>query len=414
MTRTLKKTVIALAIFGATHVHAGGLWLSEYNQPSQGRAGAGEEAGNGDASDGFFNPAAMSRHTESQLMVGGGLILAQIEFDVEQGSLINGTGDGGDAGGLTPSVSAFYTRPLNEKWSMGIGGLALTGSALDYDDDWVGRFEAQDVSIIVIGMVPSIAYKLSDTFSVGFALPVMYSNLELDIAVPNILTPTDEEGQAELDGDDIQVAPSLSFHYQITDRTAIGGRASSRFKFDYDGDLQTRYIGQVGINTELTLAALAKVGISHHFNGRWSGYASFGWEDWSEMDEVLLTTGSNGAVLARDWHDTYRSAAGVDYRLDDRWTLRAGMAYDTSPTNDIDRTADMPIDEQFRYAVGADYLRNNGMKISGSLLYADYGDAGIDNSRSRGVLGYKGKYSTNQIWFAAVSVNWPLGGGSRN
>ena len=73
------------------------------------------------------------------------------EFDVEQGSFVSGTGDGGDAGSLTPSVSAFYTRPINEKWSMGLSGLALTGSALDYDDDWVGRFEAQDVSIIVIG-----------------------------------------------------------------------------------------------------------------------------------------------------------------------------------------------------------------------------------------------------------------------
>ena len=86
-------------------VQAGGLWLSEYNQPTQGRAGAGEEAGNGDASDAFFNPASMSRHTESQLMVAGGLILPQIEFDVEQGSAFNGNGDGGDAGGLTPSAS---------------------------------------------------------------------------------------------------------------------------------------------------------------------------------------------------------------------------------------------------------------------------------------------------------------------
>jgi long-chain fatty acid transport protein len=416
MQSLVKKSVIAAALLGTTPAYAGGLWLTEFNQPTQGRAGAGEEAGTGDATDAFFNPAAMSRHTESQLTVAGGLILPQVEFDVEQGSLINGTGDGGDAGSLTPSASAFYTRPLNEKWSMGIGGLALTGSALDYDDDWVGRFEAQDVSIIVIGLVPSLAYKVTDKFSVGFALPVMYSNLELDIAVPNILSPGEDEGKGELDGDDIQVAPSLSFHYQITDRTAIGGRASSKFEFDYDGDLDSRYLGQVGVNTELTLAALAKVGISHYFSSKWSGYATFGWEDWSEMDEVLLSTsgGGNGAVLPRDWHDTYHSALGVDYRLDEQWTLRAGISHDTSPTNDVDRTADMPIDEQFRYAIGADYLRNNGMKISGSLVYADYGDAEIDNTRTRPLLGYKGKYDTNQIWFAAVSVNWPLGGGSRN
>jgi long-chain fatty acid transport protein len=168
------------------------------------------------------------------------------------------------------------------------------------------------------------------------------------------------------------------------------------------------------VSTELTLAALARVGLSHEFNDRWSGYATLGWDDWSQMNEVILSGNSKGVALPRDWHDTYHSALGADYRLDDQWTLRAGMAYDTSPTNKNDRTADMPIDEQFRYAIGADYLRKSGMKVSGSLVYADYGDAEIDNLGERGLTGYSGKYSTNQIWFAAVSFNWPLGGGSRN
>jgi long-chain fatty acid transport protein len=118
-------------------------------------------------------------------------------------------------------------------------------------------------------------------------------------------------------------------------------------------------------------------------------------------------------ALARDWHDTYHSAVGADYRLDDQWTLRAGIAHDTSPTNRNDRTADMPIDEQTRYAIGADYLRPSGMTISGSLVYADYGDARIDNSSERGLVGFNGKYQTNQIWFASLAFNWPMGGGSR-
>jgi long-chain fatty acid transport protein len=409
----LRLSAITLALLGANQALAGGLWLSEYNQPTQGRAGAGEEAGNGDASDAFFNPASMSRHTESQLMVAGGLILSQVEFDVDRGSALNGDGDGGNAGGLTPSASVFYSRPINDTWSVGISGLALTGSALDYDDDWVGRFEAQDVTLVVIGAIPSVAFKATDKLSLGFAVPVMYSNLELDIAVPNLASPGDGEGKAKIDGDDVQVAVSLSFHYQFSERTAIGGRASSKFEFDYDGNIDAKYLGQVGVNTELTLAALARIGLSHEFNDRWSGYATLGWDDWSEMNEVILSGDNNGVVLPRDWHDTYHSALGVDYRLDNQWTLRAGMSYDTSPTNKNDRTADMPIDEQFRYAIGADYLRDSGMKVSGSLVYADYGDAEIANSGDRGLVGFSGKYQTNQIWFASVAFNWPLGGGPR-
>lgn len=411
--KILPVTFVVLASTAVLDAKAGGLWLSEYNQPTMGRAGAGEEAGNGDASDAFFNPASMSRHGESQLMVAGGLILPQVEFDVTQGSVVNGDGDGGDAGGLTPSASVFYSRPLNDRWTAGIAGLALTGSALDYDDDWVGRFQAQDVTLVVIGAVPSIAFRATDKLSLGLAIPVMYSNLELDIAIPTILSPNDSEGKAEIDGDDVQAAVSLSFHYQFSEQTAIGGRASSKFEYDYDGNVDARYAGQVGVTTELTLASIARVGLSHAFNERWSGYATVGWDNWSEMDEVLLSADSTGLILPRNWKDTYHYALGADYRLNDQWTLRAGAAYDTNPVDKKDRTADMPIDRQVRYAFGADYLRDSGMKISGSLVYADYGDAEISNSGARGLLGFSGEYDTNQIWFASVAVNWPMGGGSR-
>ena len=414
MRTLLQRSTITLALLGTSQAFAGGLWITEFNQPTQGRAGAGEEAGTGDASDAFFNPASMSRHSESQLLVAGGLIQSKVEFDVEQGSAFNGTGDGGDAGGLTPSGSVFYSHPINDTWSAGMAVVALTGAVLDYDDEWVGRFEAQDVDLIVIGAVPSVAFKATDKLSFGVSLPVMYSDLELDIAIPNLISPGDDEGKGELEGDDVQVAASLSFHYQFTPQTAIGGRATSKFKFDYGGNLERKYGGQVGINTELTMAAIAKVGLSHYFNDRWSGYATLGWEDWSEMDEVLLSGNSRGVVLPRDWHDTYHSALGADYRVDEQWTLRAGIAYDTSPTNDNDRTADMPLDEQFRYAIGADYMRKSGMKVSGSLVYADYGDAEIDNSGNLRLTGFKGEYKTNDLWFASVSFNWPLGGGSRH
>jgi long-chain fatty acid transport protein len=415
----LRKTGFAAIILTSSAavlpVQAGGLWLSEYNQPTQGRAGAGEEAGNGDASDAFFNPASMSRHTESQLMVNGGLILPNVEFDVDRGSVINGDGDGGDAGGLTPSVSVFYSRPLNDKWSLGVSGLALTGAALDYDDDWAGRFQAQDVTLLVVGAIPAVAFKATDKLSLGFAVPVMYSKLELDIAIPELIAASPGgEGQAEIDGDDVQVAASASFHYQFSERTALGGRATSKFEFDYDGDVEARYIGQVGVNTELTLASLVRIGLSHDFNDRWSGHATWGWDNWSEMEEVLLSTNSRGLTLPRNWDDTYHYALGADYRLDDQWTLRAGIAYDTSPVDEDDRTADMPMDEQIRYAIGADYLRDSGMKVSGSLVYADYGDAEIENSGDRGLIGFSGDYQTNEIWFASLSFNWPFGGGSRH
>lgn len=398
----------------AVQAQAGGLWITEYGQPTQGRAGAGEEAGNGDATDAFFNPASMSRLEKSELLVSGSLIVPNIEFDVESSGVLNGDGDGGDAADPTPSASVFYAHPLNDRWSVGLSVVALTGSVLDYDDSWAGRFQVQDVSILVIGLVPSVAYRLTDKLSVGASIPVMYSNLDMDIAVPNVVNPIEgPEGKVNLDGDDVQAAGSLSFLYEFTDSTRLGARATSKFDFSYDGDISAQLLGEVGVETNLTMAAIARVGLSHDFNDRWSGHLTWGWENWSEMKDVFISTNAGGASLPRNWEDTYHYAIGADYRLDRQWTLRAGVAYDTNPADKKDRTADMPIDRQVRYAMGADYLRDSGMRISGSLVYADYGDAAIVSDRAPPAFGLKGDYKTNEIWFATVSFNWPLGSGSR-
>ena len=408
------SSLVVIALGSVTPAQAGGLWITEFGQPTQGRVGAGEEAGNGDATDAFLNPAAMTRLDKSEIMVSVGVILPSIRFDVDSSGLANGDNNGGQAAGLAPGGGFYYARPLNEKWSAGLSAVALTGSVLDYNDEWVGRYQVQDVSILVIGLVPALAYKVTDKFSLGVAVPMMYSNLEMDVAVPNVQSPiAGPDGQINIDGDDFRAAGMLSFLYEFSERTRLGGRVTSKFDFKYDGKISAALLGEVGASTQLTLAAVARLGLSHDFNDKWSGYATVGWDDWSEMGDIFVSTNTAGATLARDWDDTYHYSVGADYRMDPRWTLRAGVAYDTSPTHKDIRTADMPIDRQIRYAIGADYVRDSGTRISASLVYADYGDSKIVSEKALPVFGFSGKYKDNQILFATVSFNRPFGKGSR-
>ena len=55
--KPLSIAIAFSAAMAASQANAGGLWITEYGQPTMGRAGAGEEAGNGNASDAFLNPA---------------------------------------------------------------------------------------------------------------------------------------------------------------------------------------------------------------------------------------------------------------------------------------------------------------------------------------------------------------------
>ena len=47
-------------------------------------------------------------------------------------------------------------------------------------------------------------------------------------------------------------------------------------------------------------------------------------------------------VLPQNFKDTWRYSAGVNYYYDEKTVLRAGIAYDQSPVNNVDRWAASP------------------------------------------------------------------------
>ncbi len=77
-----------------------------------------------------------------------------------------------------------------------------------------------------------------------------------------------------------------------------------------------------------------------------------------------------------------------------------GFSYDTSPVDSDDRTPDMPMDRQIRYAAGAQYRWSKKLSVGGQFVYADYGDAKIKNDL------LKGEYDRNELFFFALNANW--------
>jgi long-chain fatty acid transport protein len=406
---------VACTLLMAGQAEAGGLWINEYGTTAQGRAGAGAQAGTGDASTVFHNPASMVEIEKSEMVVTLGYISPDSEFDTDQGGLLNGTGNGGSAAEGTPSGSVFYVHPINDKWTMGVAGVVLTGVTLDYANDWTGRFEVQEIDIIVGGLTPALSYKVTDNFSVGFGGAIMYADLDMKLAVPDPQDPLNgPEGRASINGDDIQIAPHIGMHYQLGEHTRIGAVYLGRFDFDFGGDFKLDPPDyEVGVDTEMTLADTIRVGISHEFNEQGRGHATVGWDNWSKLGNILVSTSSGGEVLPRNWEDTYHFAVGVEYDIDRSWTVEAGFAYDDSPVDKEDRTPDMAMDEQLRYAFGVEHRRDSGTTISATFVYADYGDAEIVAAKDPPVIGYSGEYNTNEILFFSLAVNFPLGSGSR-
>jgi len=383
---------------------AGGIYANEFGTPEMGTAGAGAEASALDASTAipFYNPAGMTLLKGNQVIVAGGALFANLQFDLDPATTFSG-GNGGPAAGTIPILTAAYVHSFSERFKFGVALFAAAGAALEYDNDWAGRYQAQSSQIAALSLSPTVAYRINEWFSIGGGLNIMASALETKVAVPRLLQP---DGQVTIDGTDTQLSFNLSAMFEPGEKTRIGVAYVSETEFDYAGDVTFSNAGlDAPANTTLTLAQVLRVGVHHDLNAKIAIVGTLGWENWSALESQFVTVGEGlSATLPRNWDDTYRFGVGLHYRLGDPWLLRFGVNYDSSPTQAEDRTADLPVDRQLRISGGFQNQRSEKFSWGAALLYADLGSAEINSS---GLLGdLVGSYKSNDYIGAAFNLQW--------
>ena len=129
---------------------------------------------------------------------------------------------------------------------------------------------------------------------------------------------------------------------------------------------------------------------------------SFGgaFENWSELSDTNLVLGAVESNVHLGFKDTWKLRGGIHYRLDERWMLQTGLSYDSSALNTSDRTAALPIDEQWRWGIGGTYDWSESTTIGFGFQYTNLGDANIDNAA------LKGNYKNNEIFFFMLNLNF--------
>jgi len=401
----MKKTFLRILFlwgliifFFAAPSWAGGLYINEFATPSMGTAGAGAQAWADNASTAFFNPAGMTQIDGKELMLGGGLIYTDIKFDPAPDTPVAG-GDGGNAGSLAPLISTFYVHSLSDDLKLGLDLISLSAAVLDYDDNWAGRRQCLNTKIFTVTLHPSLAYRVNNWLSIAGGVGLIYGELELELAG------RDPGRKITIDGDDLEYTFNLNALFEMSDRTRLGVVYWSEADLNFSGDVQQQPSGQqAGVDTALPLPQWARAGIYHEINDYVALLGSIGWEDWSSLENVNISLASASAALPRNWEDTWHFAAGVHYRLSKPMLLQFGIAYDTSPVDAEDRTADMPVDRQIRYTIGTQFEKSEKLTIGCTLEYVDLGDAEINNSNPNN--GLIGEYKNNDMFALVINFNW--------
>lgn len=458
--KNFKKSLLALSIASiSTMSQAGSFGLIEHSASGQGSAFAGASALGEDASTVYFNPAAMTRLSGSQMVFAGHIILPDAEFKNNGstdalGGVLTGTNSTTDEPGFVPNF--YYVTELENDVRFGVGVNVPFGLATDYDKEWVGRYHALLSEIASININPSIAWKATDKVSVGFGLSIQYMELELTNNLDSALVCNNLSGNlagapgepgcgtlspntattdstVKLDGDSLEIGWNAGVLIDIDDKNRIGISYRSAIKHEVEGDakydldptLQAEtdfFKAATGFNivqdTSLTAAAELPESFSVSYvseiDSQWTVLADWTWVGWSSLDIVTISQkgGVPGqeATLDLEYANTSRYSVGVNYQHNDKLIYRAGLALDETPIRSAEQTSTrIPGNDRTWLSVGAGYALSSTWTIDVGYSHLFIDDTKINSNTGSSSSGATlvGEYeSTVDIFSAQANYNF--------
>ena len=389
----------AVAVAGTAH--AAGFQLTEQSALALGRAYAGVGVDGTDISGVYYNPATMVLHKGTKVQGGGVLVGLNLDYaDKKPGNDQNGRG----SEQFVPH--GFMTHQINDTTWVGLGITVPFGMATEYSKNWARKDHGTDAEIMVIDFNPNVAWKLTDRFSIGAGVSLQYADATLGIGadVVNPEKDVNDSIRGELKVDTWAWGWNIGAMWMPLDNLRFGVSYRSEVRHTAEGDLKVSGVGGStatsplkGVNgkydgsVEMSAPAWAMATAAWDVNDMLSLYATFRWTDWSsfkslDIESSGLNAASMGVIsgimgndliasddkktligmlegvsagmqhITNDWRDTYMGSLGADLRVNDFWTLRGGVAYETSPIARAEtRTAIIPDANRWWFAVGSSF-----------------------------------------------------------
>lgn len=412
-----KHDCVACILFGVLLViscvaQAAGFALTEQSGSSIGNAFAGAGTAAEDASTILSNPAGLSRLRGMQFAVSGYAIKPSINFNNKDSATLIGadvgnpllTGSsGGDAGDWAFLSNVYFAADVNDHIKIGLGIHSPFGLKTEYDNRWVGRYDAIKSDLKTININPAAAYQLNDKVSFGFGVNAQYISAELSNAVDfgsicamagagTCAAPQARDGSLQLKGHDWSWGYNLGLLLEPAQGTRLGFAYRSKVGHHLKGDAKFSDIpvelsglpdlANGSIKADITLPETALISIHHQLNDRWSMMGDVMWTRWSQF-KTLRVERDNGMPVgetAEHWHNTKRYALGATYKHSDNWKLRFGVAYDESPVSEAFLTPRIPDQSRWVLGLGANFKLSNTGSLDLGYLHIFMKDASLNLS----------------------------------
>ena len=328
-----------------------------------------------------------------------------------------GAAAGGGAVKYENGISAFEV--IGEKIELGFQNKFPNNSNAKVD--YLGGSTVNGSSYY-INTTFGMAQKINSKFSVAGGLRFMYAMRELngtanyELYAGNVLkdiSDKDKTGDVRVDIDSERtgwgVGGVLGFHYQPTEKLNIG------FKYETEVELNLNADGSVSTTSKNPYfnANTGTGSIVGNINGALEKEPVIA--EWLEDDRrnlpammalgvsyeltdriTLLTSGNyyfikdaNRNGCYDNYDNGYEISVGVDYKLNDKWTLMAGYQYtDTGANENTYKDTDYALDADM-YGVGVKYTPDETKEFIVSYAYVDYKNGTAVNEKGQETTTFK-------------------------
>lgn len=388
----MKKSAAALVLTGVAAATstalAAGFQLTEQSSLGLGRAYAGAGIVGDDLSAVHYNPAGMTLLEGTRFQAGTTWIALNADYNGKDGSSENGR----LKGQMIPA--GYVTHQVNDKIWLGFAMTVPFGMGTEYDKNWAENQRGTDAKIYTFDMNPNIAYKVSDFISVGAGVSVQYAKAKLGMGLG--------VGQGDIEGDSwdwgfnlgVMISPTDKLRFGLAYRSSIEHDAEGDFTFSNGQGDAANFNGYVfNMTTSIETPDTVMLTGTWETTDRLRLSGLIRWANWSDFDELKIKNSVPGQVdqmsggmfrektVINEWQDTWLFSVGADYRINDAFTVRGGLAYETSPVDDQStRMAVIPDTDRVWFSLGASWYPTQDLQFDvGATYLMGVGDKDLYN-----------------------------------
>ncbi len=423
----MKKYLLCLTIacFFAPHAMGAGFQLSEYTVTGLGRSFAGVGVTGDDFSALAFNPAGMQYTETSGVQAGATVVSLHFDYKGEmdttatigQNGLPTGQGTRTGRGHSRPTrvlPHIFAQQKLNDKTTLGLGVYVPFGLATDYPNDWFAQSQAGLSQLEAVDVTPALSYAVNDWFSIGTAMNIQYIKAHFTSKVEKSGLYFDSS-KSDMEGDDYAAGYTLGVTVTPRKDIRLGLSYRSKISHELKGDLNVTGLPQMTLGTVPTGAmngqsdikakvttpeTITLAGAYDLADFTFSGTARYTrWSRFKTLDIYNTLTNEIVSSTNEKWKNTWYFGGGVDYRLNQAWTVRAGLGYDQTTIRAPEyRTPRVPDGRRVLTSLGASWQMDRWQIDAGYMHIFMHG--GEATGGTKGSVPYRIKYTNDADLFS--------------